>query len=313
MVRTGGDISNLDIKLAAVPVHRIRGVVLDVSGNPVPKATVTLRKGFGSPALTRNTRDDGSFEFEAVAEGDWRISTNVDQPGPKPWAAQWVQLKTHDLENLELRPAAPFAMQGKIVMEVPEGAVAPSPPSVMLAFNAGAAGLAGDRGGLFPTGAPDAKGDFQIRNVYPGQYQILAGLAPPQYYLDSIRIGGHDALEPDVEILPGAQPLTVTYKLGGGAVRGTVEKCAGGTVRLLPHDKAMWRRGFVRFAPCDSNDGYAVAAVRPGEYYALAIAGDSPTPWWAAMWGDDGPVNDVSIVTVREGENSLADLRAIRQ
>jgi hypothetical protein len=84
-------------------------------------------------------------------------------------------------------------------------------------------------------------------------------------------------------------------------------------VRLLPHDKAMWRRGFVRFAPCDSNDRYAIAAVRPGEYYALAIAGDSPIPWWAAMWGDDGPVNDVSIVTVRDGENSSADLRAIKQ
>jgi len=30
MARVGGEISNLDIKLAAVPVHRIRGVVLDV-------------------------------------------------------------------------------------------------------------------------------------------------------------------------------------------------------------------------------------------------------------------------------------------
>jgi uncharacterized GH25 family protein len=313
MVRIGGDISNLDIKLAALPVHRIRGVVRDVSGNPVPKVAVTLRKGFGSPALTRNTRGDGTFEFEAVAEGEWRISTNVDREGSKLWAAQWVQLKTHDLDNLELRPAAPFAIQGKIVMEVPEGALAPPPPSVMLAFNAGAAGVADKPAGPFVTGIPDAKGDFEIRNVYSGPYQILAGLFPPQYYLDSIRIGGHDALNADVEILPGAQPLTVTYKFGGGTVRGTVEKCAGGAVRLLPHDKAMWRRGFVWFAPCDSNDRYAITAVRPGEYYALAIAGDSPTPWWAAMWGEDGPVNNVSIVAVREGENSLADLRAIKQ
>ena len=81
IVRIGGETSNLDIKLAAVPVHRIRGVVRDVSGNPVSKAAVTLRKGFGSPALTRNTRGDGTFEFEAVAEGEWRISTNVDQGG----------------------------------------------------------------------------------------------------------------------------------------------------------------------------------------------------------------------------------------
>jgi hypothetical protein len=313
MVRTGGEISNLDIKLAAVPVHRIRGVVLDVSGNRVPKATVTLGKGIGSPALIRNTRGDGTFEFETVAEGEWRISTKVDQGGgPKLWAAQWVQLKAHDLENLELRPAAPFAIQGKIVMEVPEGALAPDPPSVILAFTAGAAGLADRPADAFLTGIPDAKGDFQIRSVYPGPYQILTGPSPPQYYLDSIRIGGHDALESGVEILPGAQPLTVAYKLGGGTVRGTVEKCAGGTVRLLPHDKAMRRQGFVLFAPCDSNDRYAIAAVRPGDYYALVIAGDSPIPWYATMLDDDGLVDNAGTVTVRAGENSSADLRAIK-
>jgi hypothetical protein len=313
MVRTGGEISNLDIKLAAVPVHRIRGVVLDVSGNRVPKATVTLAKSIASPALTRNTRGDGTFEFETVADGEWRISTNVDQAGPKLWAAQWVQLKAHDLENLELRPAAPFAIQGKVVTEVPEGVLAPKPPSVVIAFNAGAAGLADRPAGAFLTGLPDAKGDFQIQNVYPGSYQILPGPSPPQYYLDSIRIGGHDALESGVEILPGAQPLTVTYKLGGGTVRGTVENCAGGTVRLLPHDKALRRPGFVLFAPCDSNDRYAITAVRPGEYYALVIAGDSPIPWYATMLDDDGLVYNAGTVTVRAGESSSADLRATKQ
>jgi hypothetical protein len=313
MVRIGGEISNLDIKLAAVPVHRIRGVVLDVTGNPVPSATVTLGKGTGSPALIRSAGRAGTFEFEAVAEGDWRLSANVSQGGTKLWTARRVELKARDLENLELRPAAPFAIQGKIVLDVPEGVPSPKPPSVTLAFNGGAAGLADKPAGVFLTGIPDAKGDFQIQNVYGGPYQILPGLSPPQYYLDSIRIGGHDALESGVEILSGAQRLTVVYKLGGGTVRGTVEKCAGGTVRLLPHDKAMRRPGFVWFAPCDANDRYAITAVRPGEYYPLAIAGDSPTPWYASMWDEDGLVSNAGTVTVREGENSSADLRAIKQ
>jgi hypothetical protein len=297
MVRVGGDVSNLDIKLAALPVHRIRGVVLDPRGNPVGDATVTLRKSIGSPGLIRKTRAGGAFEFEAVTEGEWRISPNADQ------VARPVELKAHDLENLELRADAPFAMQGKIVMEVPEGATAPKPPSVVLASNAGG----------FRTGIPDAKGDVHIQNVYPGAYQILPGPAPPKYYLDSIRIGGRDALESGVGIVAGSAPLTVAYKLGGGTVRGTVEKCAGGTVRLLPHDKAMWRPGFVFFAPCDANGRYAITAVRPGEYYAVAIAGDSPTPWYATMWDDESLVNYAGAITVRAGENTSADLRAISQ
>jgi hypothetical protein len=311
MARIGGEISNLDIQLAAVPVHRIRGVVLDAGGNPVPGAAVTVRKGIASSARTGYSRDDGTFEFEAVAEGGWRISTNVDRAGVKLWAAQWVQLKARDLENLELRPAAPFAIQGRIVMEVPEGVLAPKPPSVTLAFNAGPAGLADKPAGAFLTGTPDAQGNFRIQNVYPGHYQILPGPPPAQYYLESIRIGGRDALASDVELLPGVQPLIVTYKLGGGTVRGTVENCAGGTVRLLPQDQTMWRPGFLLFAPCDSNDRYAITAVRPGEYYAVAIAGDTPIPWYATTWDDAGLVNNARTVTVRAGQNSSVDLHAI--
>jgi uncharacterized GH25 family protein len=313
MVRLGGEISNLDIKLAKVPVHRIRGVVLDLSGNPVPKASVTLSQRIGSPALIRNTGNDGTFEFEAVAEGEWRISAKVDQGGPRLWAAQWLRLKAHDLENLELRPAAPFAIQGRIVMEVPEGVVAPKPPRVTLAFSSGAAVPADKPAGAFLTATPDEKGDFQVQNVYPGPYQILPGPAPPRFYLDSIRMGGYDALGSGIEIATGTQPLTVVYKLGGGTVRGNVENCALGTVRLLPHNKAMWREGFVLFGPCDSNDRYEITAVRPGEYYAIAIAGNSATPWYATMWDDDGLVNNASPVTVRAGESSSADLRAVKQ
>jgi hypothetical protein len=312
MVPFGGEISNLDIKLAAVPVHRIGGMVLDGSGDAVPRAAVTLGRGIGSP-LVQNTRDDGTFEFEAVTEGEWRISTKVDQGGHQLWAAQWVRLKGRDLENLELRPAAPFAVRGKVVMEVPEGVPAPKPPSILLAYNAGAAGLDPKQEVPSRAATPDAKGDFQIQNVYPGSYQIVPGLAPPQYYLDSIRIGNRDALESGVEMMPGAQPLTVAYKFGGGTVRGTVDHCSGGTVRLLPQDKAMRRQGFVFFAPCDSNGRYEINTVRPGQYYVLAIGGDSTTPWYGATWDYDGLVHNASTITVRAGESSLADLRAIKQ
>ena len=197
-------------------------------------------------------------------------------------------------------------------MEVPEGEPAAQPPGVTLAFDAGAAGLADKPAGAFLTAAPDAKGGFQMRNVYPGPYQILPGPPPAGYYLDSIRMGGADALDSDVDIAPGGGPLNIIYRLGGGTVRGTVENCAAGTVRLLPRDKAMWRPGFLLFAPCDSNGRYEITAVRPGEYSVLAIAGDSPAPWYATKW-DDSLAGNASTVTVRPGETTTADLRAIRQ
>jgi hypothetical protein len=313
LVRLGAEVSNLDIRLAAVPVHRIRGVVLDIGGNPQPEAAVTLRQRAGSRSLIRHTASDGTFEFEAAPEGEWRISAKVDSGGHPPWSAQWIQLKAHDLENLVLRPAAPFAIQGKIVLEVPEGTPAPQPPRITLAFNPGAAVPADKPAGAFLTANPDAKGDFRLQDVYPGLYQILPGPAPLGYYLDSIRIGGQDALGAAVEVAPGVQALTVTYKPGGGTVRGKVENCAAGTVRLLPRDKTMRREGFVWFAACDANDRYEIAAVRPGEYYVIAIAGNTPVPWYATTWDDDGLLNTARAVTVRAEENSSADLRAVQQ
>jgi hypothetical protein len=307
MVLPGGDLWNLDIKLAAVPVHRVRGMVLDVRGDPVPKVSVTLGQGFG-PSLHQDTKGDGTFEFEfgSVVDDEWRLSTTVTKDGVKLWAARTVQIKSHDLENIELRPTPPFSIHGKIIMEVPEGVIAPKPPVVTVAFNPGAAVVTG---GFF-TGNPDEKGDFTIQNIYPGPYQIVPGLPQAPYYLDSIRLGDHDALESDVPILNDAQPLTITYKRNGGTVRGTIKACSVGHVLLIPHDTALRRSIFMRGTTCSQNGRFEFLAVRPGEYYGIAITGDGPTPWYEAMW-DDGLINQAGDVTVRAGENSSVEIPLI--
>jgi len=318
-VMTGSELW-LDIKLAAVPVHRLRGVVLDVNGDPVPNTAVTMRKGMDSPILHQDTKDDGTFEFETLTDDYWWISTKADPRGLKLFAAREIQVNGHDLENVELRLTAPFSFHGRIVMEVPDGLPAPGLPNalpkvlpnVVLAFSTGA-GLADAPGGI---GNPDAKGYFTVlQNLYPGPYQIFSlGEPPPQYYLDSIRLGDRDALASGVQILSGSEPLTITYKLNGGTVNGTVEKCASGEVALVPQDTALRRPGFARFVPCDSNGRYTISAVRPGEYYVLAIAGDGGAAGLSAIATatlDDGLLAQASSVTVRAGETSSADLRAI--
>jgi hypothetical protein len=295
-VMTGGELL-LDIKLAAVPVHRVRGVVLDGRGDPVPKATVTLGKGLDAPSLHENTKSDGTFEFDSVADDEWRISTKVNRDGVQLWAAQDVYVKGRDLENGELRLTAPFSIHGKIVMEVPKGVPDPKTPGVLLAFNAGPA--SGDRG--FLTSTPDGKSGFTIQNVYPGPYLIVADAPPPQQYVDSIRLGDRDVLESDVQIQSGFELLTVTYKLGGGTVRGA---CAFGSILLIPQDPKLRRPDFIRRANCAQNGAFEIPAVRPGEYYGLAVAGD------AAIWDED-LLKQASSVTVRANESTSTEIRLI--
>ena len=242
-VTTGSEIT-ADIKLAAAPVHRVRGKVLDLSGDPVADAAVTLGRGFTSPSVRRTSKDDGSFEFESVADGDWRISTMVDGL----WANEEVQVKERDVEELALRLTAAFSIHGKIVMEVPEGLASPKVPGVRLAFNAGAASAETPRG--FLASVPEGKNGFAIQWVYPGPYMIVAGAPPAGYYLDTIRVGETEAVGPDVQIRTGFEVVTVVYRLGGGTVRGA---CGGGTVTLIPKEISLRRAGFIRRMVCSRN------------------------------------------------------------
>jgi hypothetical protein len=109
----------------------------------------------------------------------------------------------------------------------------------------------------------------------------------------------------DVEISYDVE-MTVMYKSDGGSLHGKAENCASGGVILVPSDPARRREIFSRSGACDSSDKYEVDAVRPGDYYALAFAGNGPVPIV-----DDVLLKQAVKVTVRAGEASSADLRTI--
>jgi hypothetical protein len=125
--------------------------------------------------------------------------------------------------------------------------------------------------------------------------------------LDSVRAGGADLAVQEVEISSDVA-ISVAYKSDGGSVRGIVENCASGGVVLVPVDAALRRAGFSKSAPCDSTGHYEVRAVRPGDYYALALAGNGPV---LALNEAPSLLDEASKVTVRSGETSSADLRAV--
>jgi len=344
VAQPGRVISGIELKLQAVPVHAVRGVLLNPDGTPAPKVAITLSEEIVQPAHRAESGSEGAFEFPAVVDGEWRLAAAVENNGVKLQAMQWIEMAGCELEGVKLRLSPPFTMRGQVVMETPKGMPAPNMPSVSLVARAGRIGReawtanwmlrpemhfveplptnapGGDatkqiHGEILDsflfTGAisarPDAGGNFSLQNVYPGSYRIVPMPPPPlPYYLDAVRVGETDLGGQEVELSSEAVSVTVEYKTNGGAVGGTVEKCASGPVLLVPQDTSRQWLGFLRAARCDSNDRYGIAGVRPGEYYALAFAGDGPLPEL-----DRGLLNQASKVTVRAGEASWADLRAI--
>jgi len=311
VVLPGGNVSDVELKLLAVPARAVRGVVLNPDGTPAPKVAIALGEPFFG-STTVESKSDGTFEFPAVAEGEWRLSAEAQKGSVKLQAAEWIEIARHDLENVQLRLVPPLTLRGKVILEVPQdGLIDMAPPKPL----PGPVNLS-VRGGHIHSdvelflGAvidPDAKGDFTIQGAYPGVYGLASLLQPPPapYYLDAVRVGGADLAMQDVEI-SSEVAITVVYKTDGGSVRGTAEKCASGAVVLVPRDPSMRGRGFSRSGACDSSDHYEVRSVRPGEYYALAFAGNGPV-----LAADETLLRQAVTVTVRAGEASSADLRAV--
>lgn len=331
MLWPGGDQSNVVIKLAAAPVHRIHGKLLDPDGAPVPHAAINLAKGFG-PDITEQTGSDGTFDFDPVLEGRWLASAEVVRDGVKLRAAETIELNHRDLERVTLRLTAPFVLHGTIVLEIPDGAPVAQRPGIDIVLDPqvevldwrpqylrlqAAQVAARAQGGRLhyqlaqsdgPTKTLVVRSDgnsLEARNVYPGLYAVhFLTDSPAPYYLDSIHLGEQEALG-SFAVVSGELPLTITLKQGGGTVRGTVEGCGSHRVFLVPQERSRRRDGFIRIAACDANGRFEFAAVRPGDYYGLATTRE---PQSFIALSDERTLQQAAKLTVRPDETTSADI-----
>jgi hypothetical protein len=302
-----GEDAEVELKLLAVPVHAVRGVVLNPDGTPASKVPIVLGEPIRSASM--ESKPDGTFEFPAVAEGEWRLSAEAQRNSVKLRAAEWIDVTRHDVENVKLCLVPPLTIRGKVVMDGPKEDRPPARlGAFILSLRDGRTRRDGDPGLLGAAFAsPDVKGEFVVQDVYPGVYRLapLLQAPPPPYYLDAIRVGEADLTMREVDISFDTA-ITVVYKSDGGSVRGTAENCASGGVVLVPSDPERRRPGFSKSGPCDASGHYEVRAVRPGDYYALAFAGNGPV-----LALDESLLKQGVKVTVRAGEASSVDLRTI--
>ena len=306
VVQPGGEVQDVELKLLAVPAHAVRGIVLAPNGDPAPNVPVTLvaemRKEVKSNA-------DGIFEFPAVPEGEWRITADRASGGVPDQAAEWVEVTAHDVENVKLRLAAPLTARGRVIVDAPKDKPAPRLASFILAPRGRRDREVVDVG-PGPGAALvqlDANGNLTIEGLYPGLYHLSPMMQPPlpPYYLDAILIGGANLIIEDVEFPAADNTLTVVYKTDGGSVTGKAENCASGGVVLVPRDPVL-RRQYTRSGACLANDYYEIRSVRPGDYYALAMAGNGPV-----VPLDEALLNQAAKVTIRAGEATSADVRTV--
>jgi hypothetical protein len=303
VVTPGGDLYGQDIELRAVPVHRVSGRVLAINGEPVSgtavKADPPEEFATAEFELSATSGEDGSFAFEAVPDGNWRITAERKDAGVDLYAARWETVAGRDLERLELRFSPPFVLTGRVIRPTTGSPADKQRVAVLLAPKEG--------GSRQSWSGVDESGSFRIENMVPGVYRFQPTMPGAPYYLASIEMNGRDVTGEWVEIASGTLPVTITYRADGGIVRGAVEECGGATIVVAPRERSLQYADFIRQTRCSQNGRFEIAALRPGEYYAFAF--DKPVGVLEYSTFVNRSINNAVRVTVRAGEATDASLK----
>jgi hypothetical protein len=131
---------------------------------------------------------------------------------------------------------------------------------------------------------PGGGGAFEMRDVPPGDYDLILGStgAGDDLYVSAVQMQDYDVLANGIHI--GQQvlgPISVTLKANGGTVHANVadtdqKPVPDAFVRLVPDPP---RRGqMALYADCktDAQGVCTLQGVAPGTYHAFALTDDAP-------------------------------------
>ncbi len=205
------------------PPARIEGRVLSTTGDPIPKATVSIVPATppGPVVYTRpkrysaTTRDDGTFAVEDMAPGRYRYFATSDAYSPAATQPPTLTLVAgQHLEDLEITMIPMGALSGRVLDEDGNGMPDISVDAVHLGYKQERRVLTGTAA----SATTDVRGFYRFPHLPPGSYTVLAEIprtpadtSAPEAYVDTIYPHALDPRE------------ALTVDLPSGAVRENID------------------------------------------------------------------------------------------
>ena len=187
-VEAGADLQGLDVQMLSARGVTVRGVVSAVGGAPAGAilfvALGPLRRTLGLPTYDNVIQDSsGEFEFTPVLAGSYALTASAPFGDKKLSAHQVVDVGTADIDGIQLTLAPPQTITGVIVL--PEGRKLPAGLMAVLTSRE----IRYDGGGGLTQ--PGSNGEFQIRDVAPGDYDVVLANAGTgdDLYVSAIQAG----------------------------------------------------------------------------------------------------------------------------
>jgi len=258
------------LRITVQPAATVRGVVLAATGLGTAGALVTI--GDDDPSWMSNvskgnelpqakSAEDGVFELSGLPPGSLSILATAE--GHAPSNAAEVELEAGEvLEDVTLTLTSGGSLIGLVYDE--QGQLASGrfiTANHLKTMNS-------------TTASTDANGEFELRNLPPGSYQVIAMDGSADWsgegegmdmsaMMSSIQVTQADVLEGQVtEIVIGAPPED-PVKVHGRVTHGD-EPWEGAIVTFVPPGEGPYQR--MKFSTVDDDGRYTATIDGPGDY-----------------------------------------------
>jgi sarcosine oxidase gamma subunit len=271
-LKSGDELSSIDIMLTRNRTYKIRGHITDLVGDNGQYGISAFSEGEWTPPSAGQIKN-GLFEVAGLLPGKYLViaSGSVEKQDRRQvvQGLARVEVVDADLDSVNIVIKRGSDVHGRVLME--GNKALPKHLTIFLQL-------------VDPDGMPGgnarvrADGTFEL-NVPDATYRIDAYSECAECYVKSAKIDGTDHLEKGVQIVGGiSQVIEVVYSNRSGSVEGVVTKSdqlpATGVTVLLVRDPPPLHGKLTRFkeGTTDQYGHFTIRGVAPGKYKAFAFA-----------------------------------------
>jgi hypothetical protein len=292
-VRSGQDAVGTDISLQPGKVAHIAGTAFNSQGQPLAGESVGLGleihgENFSSFSGGQNAKvnPDGTFMFRNVAPAEYHLSIRTPTTADRPAEGANVIVSTTagDVDGVNVVTSAAGAITGRVIVEdesalstaLTRMSVRPLPVDRDTAINS----FVGQ-----DNGRVREDGMFELKGIV-GSNRLGVGPLPDGWAIRRIDQAGRDyttaPFDTQGQTLDGVSiVLTNRFPTVSGTLTDDTGNPAAGAVILFPEDSSLWLDDLrtIRTARPDQSGVFTLKAVRPGEYFAIALPTVQNNQW----------------------------------